>query len=284
MPNPPAISDTAADGEENSLARAFHKLSRVIAENQRLVTLSPLTRVGEALEIMRSGNFSQVPVVVGSEVIGMFSHRTLAEGVVATAGGAGSDVAQLPIEEFLDSKVVYADIADDVRDIIGQFDRHDAILIGHKKHISALLTRDDVVHYLHRIAEPFMLLEEIERTTRLLMERSAPPDEIPQLISVRLGPGYHERGALPPAELLDLTLQQLIDVLLDGRNWPRFEQSFGGSRARAQGKFEGISRVRNEIFHFRAHCSDEAKQVLRTCRDWLLRRAQVAQELENHRG
>lgn len=276
MHEPTGVNDTVASEERAVLARAFHRLSRVVAEDQQLLTLPASTQVAAALELMRRRDFSQVPVVVGSEVIGLFSHRSLAEGLAAAACDAGVDVMRLPVEDFLDSKVAYADITDDVREIIGALALHDAILVGHKRHVTALVTRDDVVQYLHRISEPFMLIEEIERTTRLLMEEAVLPADVPALIRTRLQAEYDSRNSAVPTDLAALTLGELVQVLVDGRNWPRFEQSFGGNLSRARGRYDGIPQIRNDVFHFRGECSDEARQVLRTCRNWLLRRAQHA--------
>src|SRR5262245_49483591 len=54
------------------IAELFHRLKRLIPENQTVTTVGPNASVAETLKIMRKGGFSQVPVVEGTPVLGLF--------------------------------------------------------------------------------------------------------------------------------------------------------------------------------------------------------------------
>ena len=67
--------------EERSLRDLFHMVKKAIPDIQELVTLTVDTEIAEALRIMKETNISQIPVVAGDEVIGVFSYRSLAQGI-----------------------------------------------------------------------------------------------------------------------------------------------------------------------------------------------------------
>jgi len=80
----------AAESEDVSLTAVFHRLNSVLPDNQRMVTVPPETKTSEALQVMRQHGFSQLPVIVGDEVLGLFSYRSFAHAVLALASESGN--------------------------------------------------------------------------------------------------------------------------------------------------------------------------------------------------
>jgi len=74
-----------------------------------------------------------------------------------------------------------------------------------------------------------------------------------------------------PHQLEDMTFDEYVALLRDGRNWQHFEKAFGGTRERTRGRLEPARDLRNDVFHFRRELSVEDHERLTTCRDWLLR-------------
>lgn len=65
--------DLTSDG---SITALFNQLSRVVPENQQLISINPETRVDAALELMSQHRISQVPMVSNGHLLGMFSYRS----------------------------------------------------------------------------------------------------------------------------------------------------------------------------------------------------------------
>ncbi len=257
--------------------RTLHKLSRVIPPSQHLRTLDASTSVASALEEMAQRRFSQVPVVVGAKVVGMFSYSSFARGIASMRPPIS--LAGMAIEEFLEHDIGFAPASEDVHKVIELLEQHQAVLVGHHERVTAIVTRGDMARYLHSIAEPFMLLEEIEKATRALMELAVSAAEMPELIKVALEGHHHELGKdVHATKLAELTLTELRLVLVHGRNYPRFEGVFHARLETTRGKYEGVPSIRNELLHFRGEWTPERRNVLLTCRGWLERRVQRAGE------
>ena len=85
--------------ESESLVATFHQAKSLIPKDQNLKTIPPEMPVSEALAILRQNRFSQLPVVAGNAVLGVFSYRSFSDKALTTGGSLGD----LPVEEFLES-------------------------------------------------------------------------------------------------------------------------------------------------------------------------------------
>ena len=65
-----------------SVTELFHRVNSVIPDEQKLVTVKPEMAAADALELLEKHGFSQVPVVVGQEVLGLFSYRDFSRRVI----------------------------------------------------------------------------------------------------------------------------------------------------------------------------------------------------------
>ena len=57
----------------------FHQVDSLIPDDQEIAKVRSNVRAREALKIMRKEGYSQLPVVEGKTVIGLFSYRSFAE-------------------------------------------------------------------------------------------------------------------------------------------------------------------------------------------------------------
>ena len=69
-----SIEKSDSKMEERSLKDLFHLVKEVLPESQEVVTFSPEKTIAEALDFMRTHNFSQIPIVSGNKVLGVFSY------------------------------------------------------------------------------------------------------------------------------------------------------------------------------------------------------------------
>lgn len=114
---------------EQSLAEVFHLVKSLIPPNQPLVIAGRDTTVQAAIRLMDEHCYSQLPVVSGDAVLGIFSYRSLAKRLLEL-GPHKVDVTGLPVEEFLET-YQHVQPSDSWESILGHLDHSaSSILIG----------------------------------------------------------------------------------------------------------------------------------------------------------
>ena len=261
------------DREPRSVTQLFHRVGRLIPEAQEVLTIPPDTKAGDALALMAEHAYTQLPVVVGRAVLGMFSYRSFSLGVTRMGEKAGK-VADLPVEEFLE-KPAYARVTDEFTAIIEHLNAQDAVLIGHEELLQHVVTPIDVLRYLHGVANAFVLLEEIELSLRALIRMAVDDATFMGCAQRSLGRLY--KPDTLPSKLEDMTLHDVVQVVRDGRNWEGFKCVFGGSRERVGARLGPLPDLRNDVFHFKREITFEDHEVLADLRDWLLIKVRAAE-------
>jgi CBS domain-containing protein len=251
------------------LAELFHRINSVIPEQQQLVTVGPSTLASDALKLMLARGFSQLPVLSGSEVLGVFSYRSFAKGSLS-AVRQGLEPHELPVDEFLEP-LTFARVTDEFRALFEELDKHDAVLIGEPDHLLGIATAMDVLYYLYRIASPFVFLQEIELALRTVI-RLALPDTEERTASLRaaLLRNYVGREDRIPAQPEELTFGEYEAVICGRDIWPRFQAVLGTSRERVLARLKPTAKLRNDVLHFRRQLTVEDYNALVEFRDWLL--------------
>ena len=173
---------THPSGGTDSLARdarcvteLFHRLNSVLPQEQKVVSVPPDLPAVDALKRMEEHGFSQLPVTVGKEVLGVFSFRSYANAVVGHAERATKNQKFNPLELLVEDclqKVVFARVTDEFVEWFEFIDKHDALLVGEPNHLQGVVTAMDILRYLYGVASPFVLIGEIELALRALMQLS----------------------------------------------------------------------------------------------------------------
>ena len=266
------------DGPDR-LSELFHMVNRILPEDQSVRSVPPDTTAKIALGLMQEHGFSQLPVVEKNSVLGMFSYRAFALEVANS--DPKLDVNSLPVEDFLEhDKPEYARLSDEFRELISTLDEKDSVVVSGPEDLIAILTPMDVLRYLYSVANGFVLIEEIEVTLRALIREALPdPETFSACVAMSLSLKYKD-DKLPQC-VEDMTFEEYIGLLRDGRNWQHFHPVFGSTRDRVRGKLEPIRNLRNDVFHFRRELSAEDHQQLSACRDWLYR---CSRKIDARRG
>jgi predicted transcriptional regulator len=253
------------------LSTSFHVVNRLLPDAQEVLSIPPEMPARDALALMHERGFSQLPVVQGKSVLGLFTYRAFALEV-ARMKTPKTDPTQLPVEEFLQhERTSYARLTDEVSGLFESLDAHDAIVVSGPDQLVAILTPMDVLRYLYSVASSFALIEEIELSLRKLIRTAVPePNILHECVANALADKYKDKKR--PELLEDMSFDDFIALLRDGRNWSHFERVFGGTRERTAAKLEPIRDLRNSVFHFRRELSAEERQQLADCRNWLLLR------------
>jgi CBS domain-containing protein len=253
-----------------SLRDLFHLVKQVVPEEQELVTFEPEKSVGEALTAMLERNLSQVPVVEGEEVLGVFSFRSFASGVQRLPVKE-KEILDLPVEEFLED-LRFAHISDELPDLLDEFDIKDAVLVGAQERLQGIVTTFDALRYFYNVASPYVILREIELSIRELIRASVDQEQLVSCIEKSLGKHYRDQNRDIPKVLEELTFNDYVTLVRFGGTWNLFRPAFGGTTNTTYTRLRDLPDLRNAVFHFKRDLTAGEYDTLRDCRDYLLRR------------
>jgi predicted transcriptional regulator len=282
IPNLRVLTHSSAVKDLDLASELFHRINRIIPLNQEILKVAPNFRVRDAVALMQQNGYSQVPVIENGEVLGVFSYRSFAKGAASanlddwtkqrTAPG------DLPVDEFLEA-FDFARVTEEFNRVFDAMDRDNGILIGAPDRLVGILTPMDLLRYLYRVASPFVMVSEIELALRALITLALTPERIVTAAKRCLSSAYGgEEGV--PTSLEDMTFDNYQAMISHSDNWPDFEPVFGGTRTRTSGKLKEVSRIRNDVFHFKREIIIQDHQILAGHRDWLLNKIK---QIEAHR-
>jgi hypothetical protein len=228
---------------------------------------------------MKSGLYSQVPVVENGEVLGVFSFRSFAKGA-ATATleewiKQKAAPGDLPVDEFME-QFEFARVTEEMNRVFDPMDRDNGILIGTPDRLVGILTPMDFLRYFYRVASPFVTVSEIELALRALIRRALSPEKIVAAAKRCLSSAYGGEDRVPTS-LENMTFDNYHLLISHSDNWKDFEPIFGGTRPRTSGKLKEIGGIRNDLFHFKREITARDRQTLGGHRDWLLNKIKQAE-------
>jgi predicted transcriptional regulator len=79
IPNLRLLDQAAATSGLDLASEVFHRINRILPQNQSLLTVPPNCRVRDAVALMLKHGYSQIPVIDNGQVLGVFSFRSFAQ-------------------------------------------------------------------------------------------------------------------------------------------------------------------------------------------------------------
>lgn len=273
------LLDNYAEAKELNLAvELFHRINRIIPQDQTVLTVRPSCSVREAVALMQKHGYSQIPVVEGKEVLGVFSFRSLGqETAKATLGDwtkQKCSPGDLPVDEFLE-QFEFARVTDEMSGVFAALNRDNGVLIGTPENLVGILTPIDVIQYLDKVASPFVLVSEIELALRALIRIALGPEQI-SAAAKRCLSSAHVDPTKVPTTLEEMTFDNYQLLVAFTENWPSFEPVFGGTRTRVTGRLKEVGGIRNDLFHFKREITMRDHEILAFHRNWLLSKVKQA--------
>jgi hypothetical protein len=212
-----------------------------------------------------------MPVVVGREVLGVFSYKSFAGKALEHEGVKGG-LGELPVEAFAE-RCRLVDPREELPDIFDLLDKKDYVLVGNSAHgLLGVVTSVDVLRWLHDLAEPFVRLGEIERALRQIISGRLDSETIANCARATLASKYSSAPTKLPTELDRMAFEELRLVVLYRRNWELIEPALGRNLGLATQRLKGLPDLRNDVFHFRRDLLSEEMLRINETRDWLLGR------------
>lgn len=269
----------------HSLVETFHQVRSLVPDDQELVSVKPNTRVAEALKLMKKHHYSQLPVVVGKAVLGVFSYRSFSEKALTRQKTNKAEwLGDLPVEDFLE-EYEFVHGSHDWNRILGYLNQDDAFFVGHRDGQEGLVTAIDVLDFYRQIATPFIVLAEIELSLRKVIQTSIPPEHRTKALEGSLTTAYEGRDV--PMDLNEMTFDNYVQIISNNGNWRYFEAMFDPgdvSRKLTVRKLQQLREWRNIVFHFKRELEPWEMDILSEHREWLQRRvrayeAQLAESL-----
>jgi CBS domain-containing protein len=251
--------------EPDSVTSLFHRLNRVVPEEQQLLSVPHDMKAADAIRLMTERGFSQVPVLMGTTVFGVFSFRSFARAVLKFGKGSSAP-EDLLVEECVEDPE-FAQVNDEFPPWFDHLDRADFILLGGPERLQAIVTPMDLLRYLYNVAYPFVLLSEIEQALRRLIRRCVNESELVEIAA---------RNKIP-STIENMVFKNYLTIITEEVSWPKFQRIFGGARARVETTLDSIRRLRNDVFHFKRELTERDRDELQDYRNWILRRARVAE-------
>lgn len=219
----------------SAFADPTYRLSKLAAANFQPISVKPDATLQEAVTLMLNHDFSQLPVMTSErQVKGVISWMSIGSRF---ALGKTSNV----VRDLMDQ---HQEIRSDssLFEAIGIIVQNQYVLVrGSDNRISGIVTSSDLSLQFQQLAEPFLLLGEIENHIRKIIGSRFPVE----LIRQASDPSDSERQINGVA---DLTFGEYIRLLENPDNWSRLQIEV--DRKTFVDLLDKVRKIRNDVMHF----------------------------------
>jgi CBS domain-containing protein len=219
----------------SAYADPIYRISRLAASSRKPLCVSIETKLEEAITHMLTNDFSQLPVMTGGrDVKGIITWATIGSRL---AMGKSCSVAREVMEQHheirSDASLISA---------ISIIAEHQYVLVrGHDQKITGIVTASDLSLQFQQLAEPFLLLGEIESHLRQVISQRFTPTELKSAKD----PIDTKREVISVA---DLTYGEYKRLLENPEQWDKLNITV--DRKTCMEKLENVRRIRNDVMHF----------------------------------
>ncbi len=226
------------------------RLGHLDAANQSPVSVGRDQAIGVATALMLRHDFSQLPVMRNErDIEGVISWRTIGEAIAL--GGTPEFV-----RDCMERKVRTLKPDIPLTDAIDEIVRHEFVMVQTADNrILGPVTTTDLADRYHALAEPFLLISQIESSIRRILDAHASVDA---LKSAKFG--GDDRDVQRPE---DLTFSEYKTALSNDAVWPKLRLKLDKSEVLAI--LEEVRVARNDIMHF--HPDDNAEGTVEVLRN-----------------
>lgn len=227
LPGQPIADDSAPD--------PTYRIGLLVSANRSPVTAVPDATIQQVVTLMMANDFSQIPVMTSPrELKGIVSWKTIGTKLAlkqpCTHARDCMDQAKLlPLSEPLFSA-------------ISTIATHDYVLVqALDKSICGIVTASDLNEQFQLLAEPFLLVGEIENGVRRLLHGKFTQPEL----TAAKAPGDDGRAIEAPA---DLTFGEYIRLVENEDRWKKLRLEI--DRATFVYQLNRVRDIRNDVMHF----------------------------------
>jgi CBS domain-containing protein len=237
--SPPAIvvaSEGVVETVLSEPADPTFRIGSLPAANKNLTTVGQDDTLKKAVTMMLQSDYSQLPIMHGErEVKGMISWKSIASRYAI--GGECCKVQHCRE----DAQVV--DGNGTLFDAIPTIVKHGYVLVRNPqdRKITGIVTASDLSLQFQQLAEPFLLLREIELHIRQLLQDKVLPEDLDWL-------GSADTTAPKPNSISDLSFGGYIRLVQRPQVWQRLALNI--DQASLTKQLEDVRQIRNDVMHF----------------------------------
>jgi CBS domain-containing protein len=212
------------------------RIGSLPAANKQLTTVGQDDSLKKAVTKMLQFDYSQLPIMHGErEVKGMISWKTIASRYAI--GGECQKVQNCRE----DAQVV--DGNGTLFDAIPTIVKHGYVLVRDQqdRRITGIVTASDLSLQFQQLAEPFLLLREIELHIRQLLQDKVSTADLDSLAD-------SDNSAPKPKSISDLSFGGYIRLLQRPEVWTKVSLNIDQASLTAQ--LEDVRQIRNDVMHF----------------------------------
>lgn len=216
------------------LADPLVRIGRIEAANRSPIYVPPDATISQAVTIMLANDYSQLPVMTGPrDVKGVVSWKTI--GSRFALGRPCTTVA-----EAMENAVISSS-EEPLFDAIAKIAENDYLLVqARDRSIVGIVTASDFNAQFRTLAEPFLLIGEIEMGLRRLLHQKFTAVELAAVVD----PG----AAREVKAVSDLTLGEYIKLLEAPATWERLNIAI--DRVEFVKQLDRVREIRNDVMHF----------------------------------
>lgn len=247
---PQLTGESEEDDVQAAAVDPAYRIGRLAAANRPLVYVHPDAPIEEAVTIMMLHDYSQIPVMENSRrLVGVVSWKSIGMRRALKTSGA-------TVRSFIDPAVeVSADAF--LFNVIGRIIERQYVLVRDTQNrITGVVTTTDLSMQFRQLAEPFLLLEEIEKRMRRLIDDRFTTEELQSACDPNDPTRLARRAA-------DLTFGGYLRLLQNPERWEKLGIPI--ERGSFVQRLDEVRSIRNDVMHFDADgISEDELTTLRT--------------------
>jgi predicted transcriptional regulator len=238
-----------------------------------LETINAKTRISDAIDIMCSKNYSQLPIMQtnsdGSEscvgVVTVLSFLQILKQQLEKENDGVSKIMEWPVVRFkVTDEPTFAQSSDEILEYVDVMAKEDFVLVGSRQKCNSIITNSDVVSFFKNNTEVFLLLREIETSLRYVISKCLGEDKLKGVLdSVRLT-RRDRNDKTPLGSVDDLSQDELRQIVLG--NWDEFDRCFK-DKDKIDVQLQYVRDLRNTVFHFRSKITVSELTHIKKLRD-----------------
>jgi len=211
------------------------RIGRLDAANKTPQSVKPDATLSQAVTVMLTNDFSQLPVMTGPrDLKGIISWKTIGSRLALKRPCTNVRDAMEP------AQVVSVD--ESLFDAIAKIASHDYVLVlAPDKTFTGIVTASDFNFQFQVLAEPFLLIGEIENGLRGILHQKFSLKELEEAKA----PGDDGRTIGSPS---DLTLGEYVRLIEPEKRWQKLRIEI--DRVEFLAGLSRVREVRNDVMHF----------------------------------
>lgn len=231
----PADAEAIEVESGTAIADPTYRIGRLESANKTPISVKPDATLQQAITLMLANDFSQLPVMSGPrDVKGVISWKTI---------GSCLSLKRpcINVRQCMEPAHVIS-IDESLFSAITTISSHDYVLVqAGDRSISGIVTASDFNVQFRILAEPFLLVGEIENGVRRMLHSKFTANELKNAKA----PGVDDRTIESPA---DLTFGEYVRLIEEEKHWKKLDLEI--DRTEFVARLNRVREIRNDVMHF----------------------------------